>query len=53
MKKKKNTIVSKEWGRDRERERQGEEREGERGTDRSILPVPLYFQSSVKMNFTS
>lgn len=23
------------------------------GTDRGILPAPLYFQPSVKMNFTS
>lgn len=46
---------SKKQGKERERE-PGRGEEGgrrERGTDRGILPVPLYFQPSVKMNFTS
>lgn len=33
--------------------RREKERLSERETDRAILPVPLYFQPSVKMNFTS
>lgn len=37
---------SMEWRREKERL-------SERETDRAILPVPLYFQPSVKMNFTS
>lgn len=35
-------------------ERERGERVGSReGTDRGILPAPLYFQAGVKMNFTS
>lgn len=38
-----------EGGRRKAVKKKGEER----GTDRGILLVPLYFQPSVKMNFTS
>lgn len=46
-------LKGKKTVRSGEKRERGRERRRERGTDRDILLVPLYFQPSVKMNFTS